>query len=423
MHAHPPPRARVCACARGQVREDHFIEGPSQHGAMSIHCQHVVQSFLRLHSKTRHIAAALVFGASRWTVEAVLKTTREALLDVMRALKAGVEVRMLTYALVRMNDETRYLTFTKAHHLTHFPPSGGGGGGGGGGPSDATVVQSWPPRTTQLFDSIFLSLDHIQASLDAENNTSGDLLQSWRSKKWRAVLTERARSAKRSGLLLPACKALLLHSAVADAAAAPGATPVQHVLPGVGRLLRSAASRLHSLSELNRTIQGVVASCLDEQHRLKADNKALYWPRSARTDQRESTIALLRSSPPPSSLAFLSAHLPLSSPLGLLLLPLTCRSVDSRHVDSGRMFHAYRVPTLEFVASDACNFETLRPTIQEGFSAVLTDLRQQGVLTRDARQVLETVDDYMRLAELALAQQVVMCDQRLLSALHDLCSR
>lgn len=39
--------------------------------------------------------------------------------------------------------------------------------------------------------------------------------------------------------------------------------------------------------------------------------------------------------------------------------------------------------------------EAMRSTVQAAFYDVLTDLRQQGILTQDSRLVLETVDDYM----------------------------
>ena len=43
-----------------------------------------------------------------------------------------------------------------------------------------------------------------------------------------------------------------------------------------------------------------------------------------------------------------------------------------------RMFHAYRTPILEFLASDACcSFEAMRVTIQEAVYGVLTDLRSK----------------------------------------------
>ena len=85
-----------------------------------------------------------------------------------------------------------------------------------------------------------------------------------------------------------------------------------------------------------------------------------------------------------------------------------------------RMFHAYRVPVLEFLSSDACcSFEAMRVTIQEAIYAVLTDLRMQGVLGGDAQMVLETIEDYVRLVEVSVATQVVTNDETLKRTLNE----
>lgn len=47
----------------------------------------------------------------------------------------------------------------------------------------------------------------------------------------------------------------------------------------------------------------------------------------------------------------------------------------------------------------------------------MADLRQQGALTRDARQVLEGVDDYMKCVEVAVSTQIVYNDTKLFQAL------
>ena len=51
---------------------------------------------------------------------------------------------------------------------------------------------------------------------------------------------------------------------------------------------------------------------------------------------------------------------------------------------------------------------------------MLTDLRQQGALSNDARKVLETVDDYMENLIVAIGWQVVANDRTLLSELDQL---
>jgi hypothetical protein len=82
------------------------------------------------------------------------------------------------------------------------------------------------------------------------------------------------------------------------------------------------------------------------------------------------------------------------------------------------MFHAYRTPLLEFLASDtSCNFEPIRSTIQEAFYAVLIDLRQQSALNQEAGTVLEAVEDYMTCIEMAVASQVVANDAALRAAI------
>ena len=50
----------------------------------------------------------------------------------------------------------------------------------------------------------------------------------------------------------------------------------------------------------------------------------------------------------------------------------------------------------------------------------MLDLRQQGVLTGDAPKVLETVEDYMRLVEIALSHQAVMAAPELVGELRAL---
>jgi hypothetical protein len=201
----------------------------------------------------------------------------------------------------------------------------------------------------------------VRLCLEAEATTL-DPLVSWRAKKWERSLTERAHEAIREGKVVPACHALLQRALLRGETEPDAASPVPSILPGAGRLMRSAAAKLHRLSKLSATLQGVLRSADTEENKLKLDQRAL-----------------------------------------------------------GRMFHAYRVPTLESLASDtSCNFEALRCTVQEGFYAVILDLRTQGVLTRDARNVLETVHDYMELVEAALATQLVQCDVHLRRELDEL---
>ena len=325
------------------VREDHFIRGPTQDEVMAIHCQHVLQSFMRLHLKSSQIAAHVQLGTSRWSATDVQSDQRQALGAAVRALRAGHDIQVLAYALVRTKGVARYLTVTKSFHLVHFmPPTADG---------KETPPTAWPARTTQLFDSIFLSQAHAQNCLEAESMLVRDPLQGWRARRWANTLAERARTARRRGFLLPACKALLLHSLLTGEQQTDEEEQTA-LVPAVGRMLSSSAARLHELGQLGRTIHGVLECTNVEEQKLKVDNKALV-----------------------------------------------------------AMFHAFRVPIINTLAADtACNFESLRTVVQGAFYAVLVDVRQQGVLTpQDTPKVLEAVIDYLGLVEVSLAYQVVQC--------------
>lgn len=132
------------------------------------------------------------------------------------------------------------------------------------------------------------------------------------------------------------------------------------IVPACARLLQSGAARLHRLAQLCRTIQLVLSCSEDETQRDKCNQQVLV-----------------------------------------------------------SMFHLYRTTAAEFLSSDTCcNFEPIQSTVQEAFYAVLTDLRQQSVLTREATQVLETVDDYMTCVQLAVASQVIDNDAPLRALVH-----
>ena len=133
------------------------------------------------------------------------------------------------------------------------------------------------------------------------------------------------------------------------------------LVPAVGRLLASTAARLHELGELGRTIQGVIECATAEEHKLKLDNKALV-----------------------------------------------------------SMFHAFRVPAVNTLASEgACNFESMRPTVQGGLYAVMLDIRTLGVLDATSGEVCEAVCDYLELIELGLARQTVRASRVLVPALAE----
>ena len=326
------------------LREDNFIRGPNAEEALSIHCQHVVQSFLRLHLKTLHIAASLQLGSRRWTAGEVQRDQRGALGETMRALRAGHAPQLHAFALVRVQGATRYIALTKALHVVHFASPAPEG--------REAAATAWPPRIAQLFDTVFLSQAHVQSCLDAEVTTT-DPLQGWRARKWATLLTEQVRSANRGGQMLPACRALLLRSLLLGSAAGLDDVKVLELVPTVGRMLSSAAARLHELGDLARTIHGVLECAGTEEHKLKVDNKALV-----------------------------------------------------------AMFHTLRVPVVHVLASEsAYNFESLRATVQGAFSAVQLDIRTLGVLDAngDGSAVLETIIDYLAIIEVSIANQVVAC--------------
>jgi len=341
------------------LREDHFIRGPSSEEALAIHCQHVVQSFKKIHEKTLHLAAGLMLGSHMWSASDIIQNDRQAVVEAIRALKSGRTLVATIHALLKptggggSGSTPRYVEIRKEFHLVHFAagPASPAKANAQGVPPPS--VQAWPPRTTQMFDAIFLSPAHVQACVEAEV-TTGDPLQGWRAKKYANLLTEHVRDSHRGGLLLPACRALLLRSfliASADVtASAQDEAAALYLLPSVGRLLLSSANRLHELGSLGKAIHGVLAlSHSGEEQKVKVDNKAL-----------------------------------------------------------AAMFHAFRAPTAAAFASDAaCNFECLRSTVQNGFYDVSLDLRQQGVLGEDAIKVLETVVDYVELVEASVAHQVV----------------
>ena len=264
-----------------------------------------------------------------------------ALSDMMHALRIGHAPEFQVYVLVRFQGVPRYIALTKSFHLVHFAQLEG--------PDPAT---SWPGRTTQLLDSLFLSRAHAQSCLDAESNAA-EPLQGWRARKWASLLVDEAFVAHCGGRLLLACRALLLRSLFLGLAAGLADEKTLELVPTVGRMLSSTAARLHELSDLGRTIHGVLECANTEEHNLKVDNQAL--------------VAML---------------------------------------------HCFRAPVVQVLAIEsAYNFEAFRSTVQGAFYALLLDIRTMGVLDVNgvAPAVVETVIDYLVLIEVCLAHQVVSC--------------
>jgi len=301
---------------------------------------------VHMHLKTLHLAARLQLGSVIWSVSDVLRNQRKALVEAVRAVRSGLSLHVHLHALVRAGDGPRYIHVAKACHLVHFAL---------GAYDTKPESQAWPARTTQLFDSIFLTQGHVQFCLEAESTTTDPLL-GWRAKKWANSLTERTRDAHRAGRPLAACYALLLRSFLLSRSDAEEMA----LIPSVGRMLCSKAAVFAQLQQLGCTLQGVLECSGVEEHKLKVDNKGL----------------------------------------------VAC-------------FDKYRVPILEMLTTDgAYNFESLRATVQGAFADVILDIRQQGVVTADGFNVLEAVNDYISLVEISIAAHVVRCTPTLRAALR-----
>ena len=67
-----------------QVREDHFVRGTDEEGALIVHCQHVMTQLKTLHTKTHHLLAAVHLGDSKWGADSLLFDERLALAEMVR---------------------------------------------------------------------------------------------------------------------------------------------------------------------------------------------------------------------------------------------------------------------------------------------------------------------------------------------------
>lgn len=173
---------------------------------------------------------------------------------MVRAFSAGKSAQLRLYAFSRgpTDDETRYIAVTTDFHLCHFATDAA---------APAVSARCFPPTSSQLFDSVFLSRSHILARMQADG-VSGDPLRSPVMANWDAELTSRASAAIDDGAVLPACRALLLRSFREER---------QPLLAGVARLLDSQAARLEALSHLNGAIRGVLECTASEENRTKCD--------------------------------------------------------------------------------------------------------------------------------------------------------
>ena len=66
------------------MREDHFVRGTDEEGALIVHCQHVMTQLKTLHTKTHHLLAAVHLGDSKWGADSLLFDERLALAEMVR---------------------------------------------------------------------------------------------------------------------------------------------------------------------------------------------------------------------------------------------------------------------------------------------------------------------------------------------------
>ena len=242
---------------RIEMREDHFVRGPIFKEALAIQSQHIVHLVSRLHNKTKHIVRGLHMGATFATVQYILQDPRLARADIMRALMDGTEIRLEAYALVTQSGtDPRYVTLTIALHLCHLCSTS---------KSESMCNNCSPTRMAQLFESIFMSREHMLCCLEAEGIASNPAL-GWRARKWLLALQDRAAMDMRDGFVLSAAQARLQHELFTGSTA---------LVPGVGRLMSSPAARLRALSDASTTIQRLL-DCTDwDENRMKCNHKVL----------------------------------------------------------------------------------------------------------------------------------------------------
>lgn len=191
------------------------------------------------------------------TVQYILQDPRLARADIMRALMDGTEIRLEAYALVTQSGtDPRYVTLTIALHLCHLCSTS---------KSESMCNNCSPTRMAQLFESIFMSREHMLCCLEAEGIASNPAL-GWRARKWLLALQDRAAMDMRDGFVLSAAQARLQHELFTGSTA---------LVPGVGRLMSSPAARLRALSDASTTIQRLL-DCADwDENRMKCNHKVL----------------------------------------------------------------------------------------------------------------------------------------------------
>ena len=73
------PAPGGCGLWAVAVREDHFVRGTDEEGALIVHCQHVLVQLKQLHTKTENLLASIFMGAHRWGADSLLFDERLAL--------------------------------------------------------------------------------------------------------------------------------------------------------------------------------------------------------------------------------------------------------------------------------------------------------------------------------------------------------
>jgi len=152
--------------------------------------------------------------------------------------------------LLRKSGDGRYVQVHKSFHLCFSPTNQSGASAG-----------CWPQRSSDIFDSLFLSRKHMLDLMQA-HNIDGDPMRSAQVTAWSIQLRKRMADAFERGSMYQASIAVLLREFM-DAQ--------QPSLPGVVRLLQSEAARFNELSRLNQCLCGVLRCTGIEDHRVKCD--------------------------------------------------------------------------------------------------------------------------------------------------------
>lgn len=185
---------------------------------------------------------------SCWDAPRLVREQPVALIEMVQCFRAGQVVELQAYIRWQGTEETRYISLSKEFHLCYISTA----------PS-STISVCLPERSAQIFDSVFVSRQHMLDCIQAQSLTGDPLRQ---SSGWSDKLSVRVAEAVDGGDMLSACRALLLRDFLVDK---------QSSLPGIARVLQSEAARLDALSRLNQSIHGVLHCTRFDEQRRKCD--------------------------------------------------------------------------------------------------------------------------------------------------------